>query len=97
MAYDDGVLLDGSAVAIASVNWPGGPGTFRVSGVTTQTVTLQIMLPDNSWVAADKSPDTFTTFVASNGGGNFDLDPGPIRAFVVGTPLGVKSTARKRV
>jgi hypothetical protein len=79
------LLKNGSSTG-DSMYWPGGLGTFHaVATWSGATVKLQFLGPDGStWIDAG-SECTLT----DNGGGNFELGPAYIRAFVSGSPSGV--------
>jgi len=73
------ILEDASATS-ASVDWPGGRGSFEAVAGVWGTVSLQYLGPDDStWV--DMGTDTTLT---ANGGGVFTMGPGTLRAFVSG-------------
>ena len=84
-------LLTNASSTSAEKPWPGGRGTFEVSGTFGgATVYLQYMGPDGStWLVAGAN----TTLTAA-GGGNFDLPEGRIRALVSGgSPSGLYASA----
>lgn len=84
-------LLSNASSTGSSQTWPGGRGTFIVSGTFSgATVALQLLGPDGStWIDAG----TYTSLTAA-GGGNFDLPQGQIRASVAsGTPSGLYAVA----
>lgn len=81
-------LLTNGAATGSAVDWPGGLGTFVVDRGTFSgaTVALQASYDGGTtWLAADRSGDTFTTFTAA-GHGLFELPECKIRALVTGGP-----------
>ena len=84
-------LLTNASSTGSGFIWPGGRGTFLVSGTFGGAiVSLQVLGPDSStWIDAG----SYTTFTA-NGVGNFDLPQGKIRAAVTGgSPSGLYAIA----
>lgn len=70
--------------------WPGGDGTFTVAGTfNSATVKLQYLGPDGAtWLDAGVEAT-----LTANGGCNFTLASGQIRAQVTGSPTGIYATA----
>lgn len=84
------LLANGSATGNAVV-WQGGRGTLYVDGTFNGgTVKLQQQMPIGS-TATWLDVGTEVTLTAA-GLANFELPPGPIRAFVSGSPSGVYAT-----
>lgn len=86
-------LLSNASATGTGKTWSGGPGIFKVAGTFGgATVALQALGPDGvTWF--DVGTDTTKT---AAGGGQFTLDPGPIRAAVTGgAPSGLYATANQ--
>lgn len=84
------LISNGSATGSAEF-WPGGDGTYTVTGTFGgSTITLQYLGPDDTtWV--DAGADAILT---AEGGCNFTLPSGSIRAEVVGgTPSAIYAVA----
>ena len=91
-SYSVDLLSNASATGNA-VQWSGGKGTISAVGTFSgATVALQYLGPDGTtWLNAG----TDCTLTA-NGGGNFELPPGQIRASVSGgTPSALFSRAAR--
>jgi hypothetical protein len=73
-------LLANASATGASMTWRGGKGSFLVRAASYGTVTLQFLGPDGTtWIAAGSD-----TTLTADGGGNFELPPGQIRAAISG-------------
>jgi hypothetical protein len=84
-------LIDNGNATSAAQTWHGGKGSFLVHADTwnSATVKLQCLGPDRvTWI--DVGTDTTLT---ADGGGNFELPPGQLRAAVSGTPTAVYAVA----
>jgi hypothetical protein len=70
----------------SAIDWPGGRGVFSVWGTFGSGTCALQWSPDDgtTWIAADRSGDTFVTLTA-NGTGGFELPPGKIRAALTGS------------
>ena len=80
----------------SSFMWPGGRGVFSAWGTFGGGTCKLEFSPNNStWIAADRSGDTYATFTA-NGVGEFTLPQGLIRATVSGgTAASISAIASK--
>lgn len=77
-------FIDAGTATSGALTWRGGRGSFLAHATAWNgaTCTLQTLGPDNTtWIAAG----TDTTLTA-DGGGNFELPPGQLRAAVTGGP-----------
>jgi hypothetical protein len=84
-------LIDNGSATGAGMTWRGGKGSFLAHADTWNgaTVKLQFLGPDHAtWVDAG----TETTLTA-DGGGNFELPAGQLRAAVTGSPTAVYAVA----
>ncbi|HVY97884.1 MAG TPA: hypothetical protein VHA35_00180 [Dongiaceae bacterium] len=84
-------LIDNGNATGGAYVWNGGKGSFLVHADTWNgaTVKLQVLGPDHlTWI--DTGTDTTLT---ADGGGNFELPPGQLRAAVVGSPTAVYAVA----
>ena len=84
-------LIDNGNATGASMTWRGGKGSFLVHADTwnSATVKLQFLGPDRvTWIDAGAE-----TTLAADGGGNFELPPGQLRAAIVGAPTAVYAVA----
>lgn len=86
-------LLSNASATGATVQWPGGRGTFSAAGTFGgATVTLQFLGPDG---VTSITAGVDTTLTAA-GGGNFDLPPAQLQAAVSGgTPSGLYARAAR--
>lgn len=87
----DSALLSNASATGNPVSWVGGNGVFKaVAGAWNGgTVMLQYRGPDGTtWVEAGSN-----TTLTANGGGQFVLPAGLIRAAVSGGPTGVYASA----
>jgi len=84
-------LIDNGNVTGAAMTWRGGRGAFLVHCDTwnAATVKLQFLGPDRvTWIDAG-----LETTLTADGGGNFELPGGQLRAAVVGSPTAVYAVA----
>jgi len=84
-------LIDNGNATGAAMTWRGGRGSFLVHADiwNSATVKLQFLGPDRlTWIDAGSE-----TTLTIDGGGNFELPPGQLRAAVVGTPTAVYAVA----
>ena len=90
------LITNGSATG-NSVWWRGGKGRFSVVGPFSgeNSVSLEYLGPDaTTWITAtDNTASASLITLIANGGVNFELPAGPIRAAVSGTLSGVYATA----
>ena len=90
------LITNGSATG-NPVWWRGGKGRFSVAGTFTEgsSVSLEYLGPDaTTWITAnDNTSSASLITLTANGGVNFDLPAGPIRAAVSGTLSGMYATA----
>ena len=90
------LITNGSATG-DSVWWRGGKGRFSVVGPFSgeNSVSLEYLGPDaTTWITAnDNTSSASLITLIANGGVNFELPAGPIRAAVSGTLSGVYATA----
>ena len=88
------LITNGSATG-NSVWWRGGKGRFSVAGTLTGggSISLEYLGPDaTTWITATDNTSSVITLTA-NGGVNFELPAGPIRAAVSNTFNNVYATA----
>jgi hypothetical protein len=84
-------LIDNANATGAAMTWRGGRGSFLVHADTwnSATVKLQFLGPDHvTWIDAGSE-----TTLAADGGGNFELPAGQLRAAVTGSPTAVYAVA----
>lgn len=90
------LITNGSATG-NPVWWRGGKGRFSVVGTFTgeNSVSLEYLGPDaTTWITAnDNTSSASLITLIANGGVNFELPAGPIRAAISGTLSGVYATA----